>query len=1004
MASVYQHRPVEAKWQKRWEETGANRAFDVSLKKKFYGLIEFPYPSAEGLHVGHPRSYTAMDVMCRKKRMEGYNVLFPIGFDAFGLPAENYAMKTGAHPETTTKKNIANYTRQLKSLGYSFDWSRVVETIDPAYYQWTQWIFLQLFKHGLAYKIDSPTNWCTSCQVTLANEEVTNGHCERCSSEVIRKNKEQWMLRITDYAEDLISGLNTVDYLEVIKEQQRNWIGKSEGAKIIFPVQGFNEHIEVFTTRADTLFGATYLVLAPDHPLVDNITTPEQKIPVTAYREAAKHKSDLERTDLAKEKTGVFIGASAINPVTGKEIPLWIADYVLSSYGTGAIMAVPAHDERDFDFAKKYNLPIITVVTSPEELNRDVTHRVLREGAFVDDGMNVNSDFLNGLSTPLAKERMIAWLSKHHLGSRAVGYRLRDWVFSRQRYWGEPMPVVYCQACKDRQQKVLLIHGFAADSNMHWFPWMKRELERIGFEVFAPDLPESAHPDLESWMHVLLPYVQQMGHDDVIIGHSLGSKAALHLLEKADKKIGYLFLVGTAIGEVAERDWNVVQQDFHQQDISALRRFWEIPVDWDKVEKLAWSKNVIVSDDDPLISHKDRGALKPGWYFRLWHGFGHFLVTKVPELFEVIARCKNIGWVTLREEDLPLQLPLIEKYQSSPTGESPLAEIPAWRETVCPRCGGQARRETDTMPQWAGSSWYFLRYCDPQNKEALASWEKLSHWMPVDCYSGGPEHITLHLLYSRFWNQFLFDLWVVPCREPYAKRVLHGLILGEGGGKMSKSKGNVVNPDVYVNEFGADTFRTYMLFFGPFDQAIPWDHQGVIGVRRFLERVWNLQEKITETPLSVLVNRLLHKTIKKVSSDIDSMKFNTAIAALMACVNEMIKLDEIPKTVFEQLLILLSPFAPHLCEELWERLGKKDSVTLQSWPSFDSMLIREDAVEIVIQVNGKVRDRMTVALDAVEADIRMLALEREKVKRWLLQGAPARMIYVQGKLLNIVVE
>jgi leucyl-tRNA synthetase len=838
----YDPKKIEAKWQEYWDKNHTFEVKEDSKKQKFYSLIEFPYPSGEGLHVGHPRPFTAMDVVSRKKRMEGYNVLFPIGFDAFGLPTENFAIKTGKPPAEVTKKNIANFTRQLKMLGFGFDWSRVVDTTDPKYYKWTQWIFLQFYKHGLAYKKNQPINWCLSCKIGLANEEVVDGKCERCGGQVEKRNKEQWMLAITKYAESLLEGLKEVDYIERARVQQENWIGRSEGARVIFNViptepggrveESLNERnkkqetrnktIEVFTTRPDTLFGATYMVLAPEHPLLANSSEfIANRKEVDKYVQQAKKKSDLERTELQKEKTGVELqGIKAINPVNGEELPIFVADYVLSGYGTGAIMAVPAHDERDFEFAKKFKLSIREVV-KPEALDylpqnaqniaAGATGVIkIESDCFAGEGVAVNSGFINGLSTKEAKEKMINWLEEKGLGKREVNYKLRDWVFSRQRYWGEPIPLVYCEKC--------------------------------------------------------------------------------------------------------------------------------------------------------------------------------------------------VGWVPLPESELPLELPKVEKYQPTDTGESPLSAIEDWVNTTCPKCGGPAKRETDTMPNWAGSSWYFLRYMDPKNNKELASEDKMKYWGPIDWYNGGMEHTVLHLLYSRFWNQFLFDIGVVPFKEPYKKRTSHGMILAKGGEKMSKSRGNVVNPDEMVEKFGVDALRAYIMFMGPFDQAVEWDTNGLVGVRRFLERVWALQERIVERnkkqeTRNKAIDAFLHKTIKKVTEDIDEMRFNTAIAKMMELVNEMMKEESVSSDQYSVLVRLLQPFAPHICAELWEKYGKGEMV----WPKYDPAKIVEDEITIVVQVNGKVRDELKVAVDISEEEVKKLALASEKVQKWLDGKEPKKVIYVKGKLVSVVV-
>ena len=739
MAETYNHKVVEGKWQKVWDDNKAFAATDDYSKPKYYALVEFPYPSGQGLHVGHPRPYTALDIVARKRRMQGYNVLYPMGWDAFGLPTENYAIKNKIHPKEVTKTNVARFKKQLHSLGYSFDWDREINTTDPEYYKWTQWIFLKLFKAGLAYKKEMPINWCTSCKVGLANEEVVNGVCERCGSEVVRKVKSEWMLKITDYADKLIEGLDGVDYIERVKVSQKNWIGRSTGAEVDFSVKGKEDKLRIYTTRCDTLFGVTYMVVSPEHPILDKY---KDEIgnwsDIEAYREQAAKKSDFERSELAKDKTGVCIdGLTAINPVNGKEIPIYVSDYVLMSYGTGAIMAVPAHDDRDWEFAKKFGLPLIQVVAKDgEEVD-------INEAAFTDvaTGVLINSDFLNGLEVKDAKEKMIKFLEEKGIGQAKTNYKLRDWVFSRQRYWGEPIPIVHCDKC---------------------------------------------------------------------------------------------------------------------------------------------------------------------------------------------------GYVPIDESQLPLLLPEVDSYMPTDNGESPLAAMTDWVNTTCPCCGGPAKRETDTMPQWAGSSWYFLRYTDPHNTEALASKEALKYWLPVDWYNGGMEHTTLHLLYSRFWHKFLYDQGVVTCPEPYQKRTSHGMILGENGEKMSKSRGNVVNPDDIVAEFGADTLRTYEMFIGAFDLSASWSQEGVKGCRRFLERGWKLQDSLVDgDSYSKELESKMHQTIKKVSSDYESLKYNTAIAAMMTLVNEFYKAGKVTRKEFETLLILLNPVAPHMTEELWADLGYEGRLYQTAWPEFD---------------------------------------------------------------------
>ena len=805
MAETYNHKVVEGKWQKVWDDNKAFAATDDYSKPKYYALVEFPYPSGQGLHVGHPRPYTALDIVARKRRMQGYNVLYPMGWDAFGLPTENYAIKNKIHPKEVTKTNVARFKKQLHSLGYSFDWDREINTTDPEYYKWTQWIFLKLFKAGLAYKKEMPINWCTSCKVGLANEEVVNGVCERCGSEVVRKVKSEWMLKITDYADKLIEGLDGVDYIERVKVSQKNWIGRSTGAEVDFSVKGKEDKLRIYTTRCDTLFGVTYMVVSPEHPILDKY---KDEIgnwsDIEAYREQAAKKSDFERSELAKDKTGVCIdGLTAINPVNGKEIPIYVSDYVLMSYGTGAIMAVPAHDDRDWEFAKKFGLPLIQVVAKDgEEVD-------INEAAFTDvaTGVLINSDFLNGLEVKDAKEKMIKFLEEKGIGQAKTNYKLRDWVFSRQRYWGEPIPIVHCDKC---------------------------------------------------------------------------------------------------------------------------------------------------------------------------------------------------GYVPIDESQLPLLLPEVDSYMPTDNGESPLAAMTDWVNTTCPCCGSPAKRETDTMPQWAGSSWYFLRYTDPHNTEALASKEALKYWLPVDWYNGGMEHTTLHLLYSRFWHKFLYDQGVVPTPEPYQKRTSHGMILGENGEKMSKSRGNVVNPDDIVDVYGADTLRTYEMFIGAFDLAASWSEDGVKGCRRFLDRVWKLQDSVTdEKGYSKDMETKMHQVIKKVSNDFENLKYNTAIAAMMALLNDFYKKGSVTADEFKTLLILLNPVAPHITEELWSVKNYGGYVYQQTWPEFDETKTVESTVEIAVQINGKTK--ATLAIGKEDPKDEVIAKAKEVIAD-KLTGNVIKEIYVPGRIVNIVMK
>ncbi len=799
----HEFKEIEPKWQKKWEQARAFHAENDYTKPKYYALVEFPYPSGQGLHVGHPRSYTALDIVARKRRMQGYNVLYPMGWDAFGLPTENFAIKNHIHPEIVTAQNVAHFKAQLQSLGLSFDWEREINTTDPAYYRWTQWIFLQLFKHGLAYKKEMSVNWCTSCKCVLANEEVVNGVCERCGSEVIHKVKSQWMLKITAYAQRLIDDLSDVNYLERVKTSQINWIGRSTGAEVEFDTTGGDKLI-VYTTRPDTLFGATYMVMSPEHPYIDKwadrITNMDA---VRAYREASARKSDFERTEMAKEKTGVRLeGVAAINPVNGKETPIFISDYVLMSYGTGAIMAVPGHDTRDWEFAKKFGLPIIEVVKGGD----------VEKEAFTDcaTGIMVNSGFLDGLPVEEAKKAIIRWLEEHKKGETKVNYKLRDWVFSRQRYWGEPIPLVNCPKC---------------------------------------------------------------------------------------------------------------------------------------------------------------------------------------------------GWVAIPEEELPLRLPEVESYEPTDNGESPLAKLTDWVKTTCPCCGGPAKRETDTMPQWAGSSWYFLRYCDPHNANALAAKEALDYWMPVDWYNGGMEHTTLHLLYSRFWHKFLYDIGVVSCKEPYAKRTSHGMILGENGEKMSKSRGNVVNPDDVIAQYGADTLRMYEMFIGDFEKTAPWNTSSIKGVKRFLERVAALTDIMTpEEGYSPELEGSFHKLIRKVSEDIEGLKCNTAIAAMMSVLNEINDKGSVTRGELRTFITLLNPFAPHLTEEMNEAIGGKEMLVHAKWPEYDPAKCVDAAVEIAVQISGKIKARLTIPSDAAEEEVKALVMADANVQAALAGKSIIKEIYVKGKLYNIVAK
>ena len=799
----YNPNSIEKKWQKYWEENKTFKTSDDKSKEKFYALVEFPYPSGQGLHVGHPRPYTALDIVSRKRRMQGYNVLYPMGWDAFGLPTENFAIKNKIRPEIVTENNIKNFKRQMQSIGFSFDWDREINTTDPDYYKWTQWIFIQMFKKGLAYKKEMPINWCPSCKTGLANEEVINGHCERCGGEVIRKVKNQWMLKITEYADRLIDDLKDVDYLDRIKSQQINWIGRSYGAEIKFSLKEVDEKITVFTTRVDTIFGATYMVISVDHPLIEKYSDQIKNIEeIRSYRQEVAKKSELERTDLSKEKTGYKIdGLTAINPLTNKDIPVYVSDYVLMTYGTGAIMAVPAHDDRDYEFAKKFNIEMIPVIEGSDIENSAFTE--------TNEGNLINSEFLNGLSVNEAKQKMYEYIEEKEIGHKKTNYKLRDWVFSRQRYWGEPIPLVYCEHC---------------------------------------------------------------------------------------------------------------------------------------------------------------------------------------------------GWVPLEEKDLPLVLPKVDNYEPTDNGESPLSNIDEFVHTKCPKCGRDAVRETDTMPQWAGSSWYYLRYTDPHNDEAIASKENLDYYVPVDWYNGGMEHTTLHLLYSRFWHKFLYDIGVVPTKEPYMKRTSHGMILGDNNEKMSKSRGNVVNPDDIVRDFGADTLRCYEMFIGDFEKSAPWSENGVKGCRKFLDKVWRTQELVDEDSNFEKMETLTHQTIKKVSEDYENLKFNTAIAQLMTLLNEFNNLDKISKEQYKIFLILLNPVCPHITEEIWQRMGYEGYVHEASWPEYDESKTILDVIELPIQVNGKLRTTVEIGRDASEDEVFEKAIKDDVVAKYLEEGNVVKKIYVKGRIFNIIVK
>lgn len=994
---------IEKKWQAYWEEQGTFIAPDNFKKEKFYGLIEFPYPSGDGLHVGHLRSSIAMDVIARQRRMAGFNVLYPIGMDAFGLPAENYAVKTNTPPQVTTKKNIANFNRQLKSTGYSFDWSRFLTTTDPEYYQWTQWIFLQMFKKGLAYKSKENINWCTKCKIGLANEEVVGGVCERCGGQVIKKEKEQWLLRITKYADRLIAGLDQINFLETIKKQQKDWIGKSEGAEINFKIG--KENLKVFTTRPDTLFGVTFIVLAPEHELVDKLKDQiTNYVEVKKYIDQAKTKSDLDRD---KDKTGLELkGLQAINPVNNEALSVFIADYVMTSYGTGAIMAVPAHDQRDWEFAKKYKLEIRPVIKGGD----------IQEKAFVtSEGQMINSEQHNGLSVKDFQVKIIEWLEKNNLGKQTVNYKLHDWIFSRQRYWGEPIPMVYCQECAKKKEQVLILHGWEATAQSDFIPALKNNLEAKGYEVLAFDAPNTQEPKFEEWYKFITQKIKENKLENFnLIGHSMGGHLALKLAE--EYRIKNLVLV-SPVGFKSSNEYFSQFKKLSTEELAIFKKYQDHDLNIKQVKQRADNIYFIFGDQDRWITKEIReyyiANFKDIAQINILANQGHFTegegVKDLPEVNNLfVDQTEILGWLPVPETDLPIILPDLEDFQPTDTGESPLAKLEEWVNTKCPVCGGPAKRETDVMPNWAGSNWYFIRYCDPRNNKQMIDVKKANYWLPVDWYNGGMEHTNLHLLYSRFVYKFLYDLGVVPQEggdEPYQKRTAQGMILAGGGVKMSKSKGNVINPDSYIAKYGADTVRTYEMFMGPFDQAIAWDDKGVIGVFRFLNKVWNLYNQVKVKAKDEKANKLIHQTIKKVSADIEKMNFNTAVAALMILVNYLEKQEAVTKDNFIILLKLLSPFAPHLTEELWQLLGHKNSLAYEEWPVCDQQLAQEQMVKIGIQINGKLRDTIELDFDSeINDQLKQTILDREKIKKYLVGQEVIKFIYVKNKIISIVIK
>ena len=999
----YDHKKIEGKWQKYWEAEGVNTTRIIKGKPKCYVLDMFPYPSGEGLHVGHPKGYIATDIYARYKKMAGFNVLHPMGWDAFGLPAENYAIKNKVHPQIAVRKNIARYKKQLGLIGLNYDWDREINTADPKYYKWTQWIFLQMYKHGLAYESNEPINWCPSCKTGLANEDLEDGRCERCGSEIEKKPIRQWMLRIKNFADRLIEGLDTLDWPQSIKESQRNWIGKSAGSELSFKLDGLDEKIKIFTTRADTIFGCTYLVLSPQHPLITKIAGRIKNIDdVRKYVDKCLKNNANHGLAFKKEKTGIILdGISAVNPASKKSIPIYIADYVLSSYGTGAIMAVPAHDERDFEFARLYKLPVKEVIipTSDGAAKNEVDH------AYIGEGFLINSGVFNGMDTDKARYKITRFLD----GNLKTSYKLQDWVFSRQRYWGEPIPLVHCEKCASARQNVLLIHGFEGHGDNNWFPWLKEKLEKENLNVFCPTLPDPKHPDLNKWLASLEPIIKDFGENDIIVGHSLGSKAALHLLEKSNKKIGHLYLIASAIGVRKERDWDTFKKSWPKSDVESLKIFWDHPVRYEKVRKSVPHVVLVLSDNDPIVSLETHRSLPKDWQYFQFNGRKHFQEKEIPELFDLIIQAKNNGIIPVPEDELPVLLPKVKSYEPTGTGESPLAKIDRWVNISCPKCGGKAKRETNTMPQWAGSCWYYLRYADPNNRKLLINSDAQKYWLPVDYYVGGAEHATRHLIYSRFWHKFLFDIDVVSQAEPFIRLQHVGLVLGADGRKMSKRFGNIVNPDDVIKEYGADTLRIYEMFMGPFENSSSWSVESIIGSRRLREKIWRLHSKLSDKSKdgkkeNNRVDSLIHTTIKKVSADIESFKFNTAISSLMILVNNIDELDYINKTDYEKMLLTLAPLAPHMTDEMWRLLGHNKSIHLENWPKYDPNLTRESTTKIIVQINGKLRGEFEIPYNLAEESVKKEALDKDFVKKWLSGKSIIKIIYIKNRLINIVVD
>lgn len=1121
----YTFKSIEKKWQKQWL---ADKIYQPDLdkaQKPFFNLMMFPYPSAEGLHVGNMYAFTGVDVYGRFKKMQGYDVFEPIGLDGFGIHSENYAIKIGQHISDVSKRSEKNFYRQLHEIGNMYDWSRTVETYKPDYYKWTQWIFLKMYEKGLAYRKLAKVNWCPSCKTVLSDEQVIAGLCERCDSEVQKKELAQWFFKITDYAERLLKNLDWIDWPEDVKTNQRNWIGKSEGAKIKFKVvmeKGIeidsmkaNTEIEVFTTRPDTLFGATYLVVAPEHPLIAKLKSQISNLDeVESYVQEVIMKSEQDRKDETKEKTGVVLkGIMALNPATKQEIPIWVADYVLGGYGTGAIMAVPAHDERDFEFAKKFHMPIIKVVqpkksfvvTITRSLNPDFYKQAakfakiiegvntwkgltkiysenidqifdLAEKHFTDDswyihsegqvrkilihakngehqrfnldntqemeqaiqfglqvgikkeqldfsdvyaalteeGQSINSDFLNGLDTHQAKEKINQWLENNHQGQKAVDFKLRDWCISRQRYWGPPIPVVWCRHCalKQKNIKVLMIHGFESSGQGNWFPWMKKQLEKLGCEVFAPSMTTSHHPNLDAWMDELKPYLAKLDENSIIISHSLGSKAAVHLLENSATRIDKLFLVASAIGN-PRRDWSWLEKRMPGSDVDSLRKFWETKVDWAKVDSQVKRKFIILSNEDGFIDPEHYQI--PNFSqvkVEKWDNQGHFIQKKNDQLKDYIVEqiLADIAAmaVPVPEKALPVKLPPMDDFLPEGKGKGPLAKNEKFVHTKCPVCKASAERETDVSDPFVDSAWYFFRYPSTEFQDQPFDPGRTKKWLPVDSYIGGKEHTVLHLLYSRFVTMVFKDLGLIDFEEPYKRFFGHGLITKDGA-KMSKSKGNVVNPDEIIAQYGADSVRLYLRFLGDFSQGGDWRDTGIEGMHRFIQRLWKLFHELNGQGAGVEKTQMIDKTIKVMGEDLDRLSFNTAVARLMEFVNwireNQNEFNQAQTQKIKQTLaLMLAPMAPHLAEEFWSQLGNQQSIFTQPWPEYDLANVVDDEIEIVVQINGKVRDKIMIPKETAEDQVKQLSLKSEKVKPYLTGNQIAKIFYVRGRLVSIVVK